>query len=144
MTDERDFYNRDGNILRVRTVAAGFVEIELDFVGARREDALLYSIAALYLAFTVKLKVSYVFSSYTFKRVVVRSEDFTPDAERELARAIEVVRARSGVLFSRAELHFHGKQRGKADTSTVAELERFKKTDLEGREFLEAVASALA
>ena len=144
MPDHRDFYNRDGNILRVKPVADGFVEVELDFVAARREDALLYSITALYLAFRVKRDLSYVFSSHTFQRVVMRAADLTAEARTGLAEAVVLVRARSGVLFGRADQFFRGKKdRGLVTTCTVAELTPYRKTELEARTFLEAVARAL-
>lgn len=144
MATQRDFHNRDGNILRARSVADGFVEVELDFVAARREDALLYAIAALYLAFRVELDVSYVFSSHTFRKVVVRAADLTPAVEQALARAVERVRARSGVLFGRADELFRGKPGTTVVTSTVPELARFSRAELEGQEFLAAVAADLA
>ena len=140
---QQDVHNRDGNIVRVAPVGDGFVEVELDFVAAKREDALLYAIAAFHLAFGVELGVSYVYSSPTFKQVVLRADDFTAEAARTLARAVERVRARSGVLFGRADDLFYDRPCEVLATSTDPDLDRFKGAELEGREFVEAVAAAL-
>lgn len=139
-----DLYTKNGTIIRAHELNAEMTEVEFEFLVTKFEHALLYSITAMYLAFVKQSQIEFVLSSFTRRKAVLHTKDFTPDVQRHLIDAVLRAEQHTTRLLDLADLYFYGEEdKGVVETYTSEALRAYQKTEFVGKKFLEAFADAL-
>lgn len=139
-----DVYTKNGNIIRHFPKEDGTTEVQLQFLFDNGSWSRLFALTTFYVAFHRKRGISYVASSATQTKVVVRQEDFGKEAQQTLIDTMLKVRDNANLLNGMADRHLYGKPLEAVETNTLELLEPYKSTDVQGKQFLEHVAEALA
>lgn len=128
-----ELYNFNGVIIEQHQQEGGFCEVALTLLSTKPEDALLFSLASFYLAFYDPIKIDFVFNSFTRQRLILRAQDFTPNAGDRLIRAVLKTREEAAILFGLATpLFHHNPNKGTVQTSRLSSLQPYQKAEFSG------------
>jgi len=136
-------YGENGVIIRYRPVTDDAVDVEIDYLFINHTHAMLYGLAAFYLAFARALAIEFVLSSYTGLKAVVALEDFDDRAQRTLIRAVEVVRQHDAEILGDSRNYYFVDEPGILETNPSGSLSAYKEAPFKGKRFVETLGRSL-
>jgi hypothetical protein len=142
-TGSTAIYGENGVIIRYQPVDDDAVEVEIDYLFLNRTHALLYGLAALYLAFVRALGIEFVLSSHTGLKAVVAASDFDERAQHTLIRAVELVRRHDADIIGDSRTFYFVDDPGVLNTNPSGSLARYKEADFRGQYFVETLGRSL-
>src|SRR5688572_15824258 len=99
-------YNKNGVVVRQIRLNEELSELALEFLDADRSTAVVYCVAALYLAFCIRRPLDFVPSSRLLKRAVLFTRDFDDTAKAALVEGVAATQQYAPALFRLADEHF--------------------------------------
>jgi hypothetical protein len=136
-------YGEDGVIIRHRAVGDAATEVEIDYLFINRTHAMLYGLAAWYLAFVRALGLEFVLSSATGLKAVLATADFDARAQQTLIRAVELVRRYDADIIGDSRTFYFVDDPGILETNPSGSLAAYKEADFRGQYFVETLGRTL-